>query len=80
MDGGVIVEGMSETGELLMEMTIQTVRLQIMMAEADEQEWKTFGPRYAAFVSAVGNLPRAPTPRRAMGFKAVRKVKARPEK
>lgn len=55
--------------ELLLELTINVVRLRLLMEEADEGEYKAAFKRLRAFREEISRLPEGPEPSTPMGFK-----------
>lgn len=55
--------------ELLLELTINVVRLRLLMEEADEGEYKAAFKRLRAFREEISRLPEGPEPSNPMGFK-----------
>lgn len=56
--------------DLLLELTINVVRLRLLMEEADEGEYKAAFKRLRAFREEISRLPEGPAPSAPMGFKA----------
>jgi len=56
--------------DLLLELTINVVRLRLLMEEADEGEYKAAFKRLRAFREEISRLPEGPAPSTPMGFKA----------
>jgi hypothetical protein len=62
-------DGTQVLPDLLLDLTTMTARLNVLMAEAEEEEWKAAWPRLHAFLEQVGKLPTGPRARRPVGFR-----------
>jgi hypothetical protein len=74
--------GADVVGDALLELYAAVMKLAVLVAEADEDEFRVIAPRLALLKAAVGCLPTAPAPRKRMGFqppppKRARKAKRR---
>ena len=66
----------SAMSDLLLELTINVVRLRMLMEDAEEGEFKAVFKRLSSFHAEVTKLPKEPTPREPLGFKAPSKKKS----
>jgi hypothetical protein len=68
----------SVLSELLVDMMCAVTKLTVLLAEADEDEFKLVQARLNAFRSMVDSLPEKPTvPKKVVGFKAKSKKRAK---
>lgn len=61
--------GADELSSLVLEMLCAVTKLQILLIEADEDDFKVVAPRLGALVQSVARLSMTPKPRRRVGFK-----------
>lgn len=59
----------NDVAELLLELTINVVRLRMLMDEAEEGEYKAAFKRLQTFYDELERLPNSPTFKRPMGFR-----------
>ena len=67
----------SALSDLLLELTINIVRLRMLMEEAEEGEFKAVFRRLASFHAEVARLPKSPALKEPMGFKAPKKKRSK---
>lgn len=63
--------------DLLLELTMATTRLRILLSEADEDEYKAVKPRMDAFIDELCRIPTDPRKRTTIGFKVQQHRKKR---
>lgn len=61
--------GPDELSALLLEMSALAFRAAVLLAEADDEDWKSIGGRLHAFMNVVQQFPSGPRPRRRVGFR-----------
>lgn len=70
LQGGPAASGGSdELSSLVLELLCAVTKLQILLIEADEDDFKVVAPRLGALVQSVARLSMTPKPRRRVGFK-----------
>lgn len=76
LPGGVAGSGgPDELASLLLEMTCAATKAAVLLAEADDEDWKSVGGRLATFLLLVQQFPTSPRPRRRVGFQVKTKTK-----
>lgn len=68
-----LTPGNGAVNDLLLELAVGVLRLNVHLAEADEEEWKGSAARLRLFMDLVGQLPSSPRKRRVVGFKVASK-------
>jgi hypothetical protein len=76
MVGSAAGLGASVLAELLLDMTQATTKLAVLLAEADEEEFRLIRGRLMAYLALTQQLPSSPMRRATMGFKVNAKEKA----
>lgn len=61
--------GDSALAGVLLQMTGELAQLNVLLNEADEDDWRALRPRLTAFFKAVSALPNAPKAKRRIGFR-----------
>jgi hypothetical protein len=62
-----------QLADLLLELTLATLKAAVLLSEADENEWAVVSGRLHVFKTALNNLPDHPRPAKKIGFKPKRR-------
>lgn len=69
VSGAVTGTDANAAGDLLLDISAALLRAAVYLSEADEDDWKAFGPRLATMRSVFAQLPTEPKKRRSIGFR-----------
>lgn len=72
--------GPEELAAGLLEMAAQGLKIAVLLAEADEDDWRAISGRLDTFLGIVGQFPTKPKPRRRVGFQPPSKSKSKAKK
>jgi hypothetical protein len=66
--------GITPLADLLLDMASAVIKLNILLQEAEDDEFKAVTGRLGVFRGLVDNLPTSPRARRAVGFRVAKKI------